>query len=224
MAMTWSIEQVARVSGVTARTLRYYDEIGLLRPDSLGSNGYRYYERQQLSRLHQILLLRELGLDLASIRAVVDAEHHPVEALRGHHRRLLEECRRLDRLPETVAATIKHFEDGTDMPAEDLYEGFEFSSEYIDRELQRTKHPELGNVKNRTAACSETTSSPSTTRAFNSNIGCSPCSEPAFPTTMRPRWPCLTPTWRYSVKSGTPTKPATPVSSSAPAVRPDRSA
>ena len=64
MAMTWSIQQVARVSGVTARTLRYYDEIGLLRPDSLGSNGYRYYERQQLSRLHQILLLRELGLDL----------------------------------------------------------------------------------------------------------------------------------------------------------------
>ena len=42
-AMTWSIQQVARVSGVTARTLRYYDEIGLLRPDSLGSNGYRYY-------------------------------------------------------------------------------------------------------------------------------------------------------------------------------------
>jgi DNA-binding transcriptional MerR regulator len=46
--MTWSIQQVAKLSGVTARTLRYYDEIGLLRPDRLGANGYRYYEREQL--------------------------------------------------------------------------------------------------------------------------------------------------------------------------------
>jgi len=72
--MTWSIQEVARMSRVTARTLRDYDEIGLLRPDSIGSNGYRYYERAQLLRLQQILLLREWSLDLATIRAVVDAQ------------------------------------------------------------------------------------------------------------------------------------------------------
>jgi DNA-binding transcriptional MerR regulator len=62
--MTWSIQQVARMSGVTARTLRYYDEIGLLHPDSVGTNGYRQYERTQVPRLQHILLLRDLGLDL----------------------------------------------------------------------------------------------------------------------------------------------------------------
>jgi hypothetical protein len=49
--MTWSIQQVAKVSGVTARTLRYYGEIGILRPTRLGANGYRFYEREQLLRL-----------------------------------------------------------------------------------------------------------------------------------------------------------------------------
>jgi DNA-binding transcriptional MerR regulator/ADP-ribose pyrophosphatase YjhB (NUDIX family) len=120
--MSWSIQQVARASGVTARTLRYYDEIGLLPPAGVGSNGYRYYERDQLLRLQQILLLRELGLDLATIGAVVDAEHDPIEALRGHHRRLLDERGRLERLAATVSITIRHLQEGTDMPAENLFE------------------------------------------------------------------------------------------------------
>jgi len=111
--MTWSIQQVAQMSGITSRTLRHYDEIGLLRPDSVGANGYRYYERAQL--------------------------------LRG----------RLDRLAETVETTIKHLENGTDMPAESLFAGFEFGPEYIDRGLHRTKQPELEEVKNRTADWSE---------------------------------------------------------------------
>jgi DNA-binding transcriptional MerR regulator/ADP-ribose pyrophosphatase YjhB (NUDIX family) len=119
--MSWSIQQVARVSGVTARTLRYYDEIGLLRPARVGANGYRYYEREQLLRLQQILLLRELGVDLATIFGVVDAEHDPIEALRRHHRRLLDEHERLRRLAGTVATTIEHLEEGTDMPAENLF-------------------------------------------------------------------------------------------------------
>lgn len=159
--MSWSIQQVARVSGVTARTLRYYDEIGLLRPVRVGSNGYRYYEREQLLRLQQILLLRELGLDLATIGGVVDAQHDPIEALRRHHRRLLDEQGRLDRLAATVAATIKHLEEGTDMPAENLFEGFEFSPDYIaelERQVQSTGsegQAELAEVKRNTAGWSE---------------------------------------------------------------------
>jgi 8-oxo-dGTP diphosphatase len=102
--------------------LRYYDEIGLLLPARVGTNSYRYYEREQLLRLQQILLLRELGLDLATIGGVVDAEHDPIEALRRHHRRLLDEWGRLHRLAATVAATIKHLEEGTEMPAENLFE------------------------------------------------------------------------------------------------------
>ena len=58
---------------MTARTLRYYDQIGLLRPARVGPNGYRYYERPQMVRLQEVLLLRDLGLDLATIGAVIDA-------------------------------------------------------------------------------------------------------------------------------------------------------
>jgi len=137
--MSWSIQHVARASGVTARTLRYYDEIGLLRPARVGANGYRYYERAELLRLQQILLLRDLGLDLATIGAVVDAERDPIQALRRHHRRLVEERGRLDRLAATVAATIKQLEEGIDMPAEDLFKDFELSPEYIEREAQRAR-------------------------------------------------------------------------------------
>jgi DNA-binding transcriptional MerR regulator/ADP-ribose pyrophosphatase YjhB (NUDIX family) len=110
------------MSGVTARTLRYYDEIGLLNPARIGANGYRYYEREQLLHLQQILLLRALGLDLSTIGEVIATERDPAETLQRHHRELLSEREHLDGLAATVAATIHHLEEGTDMPAENLFE------------------------------------------------------------------------------------------------------
>ena len=153
--MSWSIQQLARMSGITARTLRYYDEIGLLHPARVGSNGYRYYERPQMLRLQEVLLLRDLGLDLSTIGTVIDAERDRVEALRRHHRRLTAERDRLDRLAATVAITIEHLEKGTDMPAENLFHGFEFGPEYIDAMIERTDHPELTEVQRNTADWSE---------------------------------------------------------------------
>jgi MerR family transcriptional regulator, thiopeptide resistance regulator len=130
--VSWSIQQVARHSGVTARTLRFYDEIGLLRPARTGANGYRYYEQEQLLRLQQILLLRELGMDLAEIAAVVNGGRDQVEALRAQRDRLLAEGERLSRLAQTVAATIAHLEEGTDMRPDEMFDGFRFTRETID--------------------------------------------------------------------------------------------
>ncbi|MFL3870168.1 MerR family transcriptional regulator [Streptomyces griseobrunneus] len=65
----WPIAAVARMSGVTARTLRHYDGIGLLPPARIGSNGHRPYEERQLLRLQQILVLRELGVGLPELMA-----------------------------------------------------------------------------------------------------------------------------------------------------------
>lgn len=79
--MAWSIAEVARMSRVTSRTLRHYDDIGLLRPAYVGSNGYRYYAREQLLRLQEILLMRELGLGLDVIGQVLDGQQHRVAAL-----------------------------------------------------------------------------------------------------------------------------------------------
>lgn len=120
---TWSIQEVARASGVTARTLRYYDQIGLLKAARFAVSGHRVYERGQLLRLQQILVLRELGVDLGTIREVVDATADPVDALADHHRRLLAERDRLARVAATVTATLHRLQEERDMSAEDLFEG-----------------------------------------------------------------------------------------------------
>lgn len=123
--MAWSIAEVARMSKVTSRTLRHYDEIGLLVPAYVGTNGYRYYEREQLLRLQQILLLRELGLGLGTIAEVLDGQRDQLAALRRHKRWLHAERERLGRLAATVARTIAELEGVQLMSAEDLFEGFE---------------------------------------------------------------------------------------------------
>ncbi|WP_436762644.1 MerR family transcriptional regulator [Streptosporangium sp. V21-05] len=130
--MAWSIAQVARMSGVTSKTLRHYDEIGLPAPAWVGGNGYRHYEEEQLLRLQQILVLRELDLGLAEIKEIVDRHTDPVEALREHHRRLLGERDRLDAVARVVARTITELQESEgkdDMSKisrpENLFEGFD---------------------------------------------------------------------------------------------------
>ncbi|MFI8940222.1 MerR family transcriptional regulator [Streptomyces syringium] len=146
--MAWSIAEVARMSGVTSRTLRHYDEIGLLPPAWTGSNGHRYYEEADLLRLQQILLMRELDLGLREIQAVLDSQVDQVAMLREHHQRLLAERNRLETLARTVGRTIAELEEGKDNNAmtkinrpENLFEGFEPSSAEEDAEV-RERWPE----------------------------------------------------------------------------------
>jgi MerR family transcriptional regulator, thiopeptide resistance regulator len=125
--MAWSIAHVARMSKVTSRTLRHYDEIGLLPPAWVGGNGYRYYEREQLLRLQQILVLREFGLGLEPIAEILEGRDQ-VSVLRMHHQWLLAERDRFDRLAKTVARTIADVEGGETMTtksAEHWFEGFD---------------------------------------------------------------------------------------------------
>jgi MerR family transcriptional regulator, thiopeptide resistance regulator len=113
------------MSRVTSRTLRHYDEIGLLAPASVTGSGLRYYGRDELLRLQQILVLRELGLSLQAIAAIVNEGGDRVEQLRHHHRWLVEERDRYDRLAHTVAATIAELEGGETVKTEELFENFD---------------------------------------------------------------------------------------------------
>ncbi|UZJ26935.1 TipAS antibiotic-recognition domain-containing protein (plasmid) [Rhodococcus antarcticus] len=122
--MTWSITEVARMSKVTSRTLRHYDQIGLLTPAHVSSNGYRYYEQEQLLRLQRVLLLRELGLGLTAIAAVLGGEQDQVEALRVHEQDLRSEGARLARLADTVSRTSTQIRGGEQMSADEMFEGF----------------------------------------------------------------------------------------------------
>ncbi|MFE2018589.1 MerR family transcriptional regulator [Streptomyces sp. NPDC059499] len=158
--MAWPIAEVARMSGVTARTLRHYDEVGLLPPAWIGTNGHRYYEERQLLRLQQILVLRELGVGLSEVGRILAEQVDELEALRGHRRRLLAERDRLDALAGTVSRTITELEqsrkDGKPMTAisrpENLFEGVR-PAQY--RESLRD-FPELaGKVEQHTAGMSQ---------------------------------------------------------------------
>lgn len=120
------------MSGVTPRTLRHYDEIGLLPPAGVRSNGYRFYEQEQLLRLQQILVLRELDLGLDAIVAILDRQTDHVQTLRDHHARVIGERDRLTRVARTIARTIEELErqEGTASMIEinrpeNLFDGFD---------------------------------------------------------------------------------------------------
>jgi DNA-binding transcriptional MerR regulator len=122
----WDIGEVARLSGVTSRTLRHYDAIGLLEPAGVDRGGRRLYGRAELERLQEVLVLRELGVDLATIAEVL-ADGARVEHLRAHLARLEAERDRFDRLADAVRRTIASLEEGEEMPADELYRGFDNS-------------------------------------------------------------------------------------------------
>lgn len=125
----WSIQEIARVAGTTSRTLRHYDDIGLLRPTRVASNGYRHYDRRALVRLQRILLLRELGLGLPQIAEVLarsgaDAEGQ-ASALEVHLRHLRDEQDRLQRQIAAVEQTIKTLQEGGTLMPEQMFDGFD---------------------------------------------------------------------------------------------------
>lgn len=124
---TVDIARLSRMSGVTSRTLRHYDQIGLLTPALTSADGRRHYGRDEVLRLQHILVLRELDTPLADIARIVDADDPAVTAatLRDHLAALTAQRDRFARLASTVARTIDSLEKGTTMTNEDILNGFD---------------------------------------------------------------------------------------------------
>lgn len=124
--MTYTVKQLADLADVTPRTLHHYDEIGLLRPSSVGENGYRYYDDDAALRLQQILFYRELDLSLDEIGAMLASAEFDVEAALHEHRRALQKrVGRLNHLIETIDKTIRHLRGEKEMSAQELFQGFD---------------------------------------------------------------------------------------------------
>lgn len=132
----WSVQQVAKAAGTTSRTLRHYDDIGLLPPTRIGTNGYRYYDEDALVRLQRILLLRGLGLALPAVAEVLDGERDVGAALRTHLELLLQERARLDRRIAAVRTTVEKKEGGERLMAEEMFDGFDHTR-HRDEVVQR---------------------------------------------------------------------------------------
>jgi DNA-binding transcriptional MerR regulator/quercetin dioxygenase-like cupin family protein len=123
--MAYTVKQLAAWSGVSVRTLHFYDETGLLKPAYVGTNGYRFYEEPQLLTLQQILFYRELGLELKQIKQVLGrAEFERVAALQSHRQVLEEKVTRTRSLLGTIDKTIAHLKGRKKMTTEEMFVGF----------------------------------------------------------------------------------------------------
>lgn len=123
--MEYTIQKLASLAGVSTRTLRYYDEIGILKPARINSSGYRIYGQEEVNTLQQILFYRELGVGLDSIKEIVSAPSFDgAKALREHREKLLEKREQLDLLITNVDKTIALTEGRITMSNKEKFEGF----------------------------------------------------------------------------------------------------
>src|SRR5262249_29185465 len=125
VSMAYTVKQVSRMSGVSVRTLHFYDELGLLKPAYLGKNGYRFYEEPQLLTLQQILFYRELGVELKRIKNILGRTHsEKVAALRSHRKVLLKKLDNTRELIGTIDKTIEHLKGKRKMKSQEMFVGF----------------------------------------------------------------------------------------------------
>ncbi|NVC25036.1 MerR family transcriptional regulator [Kocuria salina] len=139
--MRYSISQLATMAGISARTLRHYDAIGLLAPAEIGANGYRWYGREQLLRLQRILLLREVGVPLGQIGQVIDGQVNEITALRAQREQILAEQHRLGTVIETIEATITDLTGAHTMEPADFFRGLHHDRSRLKHRLEAAHGP-----------------------------------------------------------------------------------
>ncbi len=121
--MPYTVHEVAKLSGVTVKTLYHYQKLGLLYPAYRSEAGYRYYGDAELERLQQILVYRALELPLAAIRRLLDSEPDRLRCLHEQRSLLRGRQQRLAEIVGTLEQTIEHLEKGTVMEKENLFNG-----------------------------------------------------------------------------------------------------
>lgn len=123
--MEYSIRQLADLTGVSTRTLRYYDERGLLKPSRVNEQGCRYYEQEQVDLLQQILFYRERNLGLDVIKEIIsNSQFDAAQALEEHLNALIEQEKHISALIQTVKNTIADMKGERSMSDKEKFEGF----------------------------------------------------------------------------------------------------
>ncbi|WP_062353605.1 MerR family transcriptional regulator [Bacillus kwashiorkori] len=123
--MEYTVQQLAKLAGITGRTLRYYDEIGLLKPARVNSSGYRIYGEKEIDQLQQILFFRALEVDLDTIKKIMQSpEFDMITALKSHREELLTKRRQIDLLIENVEKTIAMKGGKVTMSNQEKFSGF----------------------------------------------------------------------------------------------------
>jgi len=149
--MSYTVKQLSKLAGVSVRTLHYYDEIGLLKPDAIRPNGYREYGDTAVLKLQQILFYRELDLSLEDIKAMVTRpDFDALAALAAHRLSLQGRAKRLERLIQTVDDTILHMKGLKEMSPKQLFAALsDEEQEQYAREAEQKYDPAIVKESNR---------------------------------------------------------------------------
>ncbi len=123
--MEYTIQKLSQIAGASTRTLRYYDEIGILKPARINSSGYRIYGQKEIDRLQQILFFREMDVSLKDIKDIITApSFDEVKALQKHREKLLDKSEQLKLLIANVDKTIAAKERSMAMSDKEKFQGF----------------------------------------------------------------------------------------------------
>jgi DNA-binding transcriptional MerR regulator len=142
--MSYTINQLAKIAGVSVRTLHHYDDVGLLVPKR-EDNKYRVYEESDLLHLQQILFFRELEFPLDDIKRILNDPRFNLERALVDHKKLIEiKKKRLNDLVKTIDKTIKKINKQITMKDEELYGSFSKNemNEYAEEAKKRWGHTE----------------------------------------------------------------------------------
>jgi len=121
----YTVKKLAQLANVSSRTLRYYDEMDLLKPCHINASGYRIYGEKEVDALQQILFYRSMGLKLNDIKDILDHPDFNIStALAEHHQRLLLRRNQINQLISTVEKSIAHNKGEKKMSNKEKFEGF----------------------------------------------------------------------------------------------------
>ncbi|MGO4347628.1 MerR family transcriptional regulator [Paenibacillus sp. FSL A5-0031] len=149
MKKHWKVGDLANLTGLTVRTLRFYDQIGLLSPSDQTESGHRLYSESNLSRLHQILSLKELGLSLEEIKlALSGGQISPLEIVNLQINQIKEQIKRQQKLLEQLRHVSKLMQGQAELTVEDFTSllqamKMEFEKPVIERQTSWERHLNL---------------------------------------------------------------------------------
>lgn len=123
--MEYTIKKLSEIAGVSSRTLRYYDQIGLLKPCRINSSGYRIYGQNEVDLLQQILFYRSIDMKLEDIYKVISQPDFDInKALLEHHKQLISRRDQINQLILTVEKTLEYKKGEVEMSDREKFEGF----------------------------------------------------------------------------------------------------
>lgn len=138
--MNYTIKQLADLSGISTRALRYYDEINLFKPAIVGENQYRYYSKSQLIDLKQILFFKALGLSLNEIKEMLTGDSYSqIDLLVENRNKLTEKINQLEDLVKNCQSTIQHCRGNLIMTDNEQFSGFDAEKQQVYEDYLKAK-------------------------------------------------------------------------------------